>query len=91
MHHWSETEEERGGSHLKPDIIIRDFIPNKKAKELILLHEDDIHFNIIVHKTHNVYYNASQIRKHSNVQHNDNTTLFGDIISPQAAVHCSGS
>ena len=56
----------------------------KKTEELIPLHEEDIHFNIIVHKSHNTYSNLSRTQEHIKFQHKENTTIFGDDIHPKA-------
>ena len=48
------------------------------------LHEEDIHFNIIVHKSHNTYSNLNRIQDHIKLQHKENTTIFGDNIHPKA-------
>ena len=56
----------------------------KKTEELIPLHEEDIHFNIIVHKSHNTYSNLSRTQEHIKFQHKENTTIFGDNIHPKA-------
>ena len=62
VHHRIETEEEREGriqrarwTHIKPDTRIRETIPNERAEDLVLMHEDDVHYNLIVHKSHNAY------------------------------------
>ena len=87
VHHRVESEEEREGrllqarwTHLKPDIRIRECIPNEKAEELILLHEDDIHYNIIVHKDHNAYKTVTVEEKHIENDHGENMSIFGDKI-----------
>ena len=83
-HQKKETEEEKEGravrarwTNLKPDYRIKDD-SSEKAEELTLLHEDDIHYNIIVPKGHN-------ISKTDTVKENkDNTesTIFGDALRP---------
>ena len=62
VHGRVETEEEREGrtqrarwSVMRPDNRIKENIPNEKEEDLILIHEDDVHYNIIVHKSHNAF------------------------------------
>ena len=69
---------------LTPDSRIRESIPNEKAEELILLHEDEVHFNIIVHKSHNAFKRTNSFEKHAKSVHETNLTIFGDSNSPQA-------
>ena len=61
-------------SELKPDIRIKETIPNEKEAELILLHEDDIHYNLIVDANPNfmVHKPIKEPIK--------NTSLFRDIV-----------
>ena len=91
VHHRTETEEEREGrnnnvrwTHLTPDSRIRESIPNEKAEELILLHEDEVHFNIIVHKSHNAFKRTNSFEKHDKSVQEKNLTIFGDSNSSQA-------
>ena len=87
VHNKVETEEEREGriqrarwSELSPDNRIKDVIPNEKEEELILIHEDDIHYNLIVHKSHNAFKESSNI-EHMKKKHSNNTsTIFGDSL-----------
>ena len=82
-----ETEEESEGrvqrarwSEMIPDTRLRDIIPNEKAEELILLHEDDIHYNIIVHKSHNAFKTKNVENSIEKKHKDENLTLFGDIL-----------
>ena len=50
-----------------------------KAEELILLHDDDIYYNIIVHKTHNAFRRENIIREHKVIQDDKVETLFRDF------------
>ena len=91
VHHRSETEEEREcriqnvrWTQLTPDSRIRESIPNEKAEELILLHQDDVHFNIIVHKSHNAFKRVISVKEHGEIVHEDSLTIFGEINSPPA-------
>ena len=81
-HQRVESEEERESrvqkarwTLLQPDHRLKTH-SNEKAEELTLLHEDDIHYNIIVPKGHNVY----QTKDVKNNNKNKNTTIFGDEI-----------
>ena len=85
IHKRFESEEEKEGkiqrarwSELRPDTRIKEVIPNEKEEELILLHEDDIHYNIIVHKSHNVF----KTNLDKELMTNKQTTIFGDILQP---------
>ena len=91
VHHRVETNEEREGriqkarwTHLKPDQRIRETILNEKAEELILLHEGDVHYNIIVHKSHNAYKSVNSLKEHIEEDHSVKRTIFGDSNDPQA-------
>ena len=79
MHHRVETNEEREGriqkarwTHLKPDHRVKESIHNEKPEELILLHEDDVHYNIIVHKS------VNNFKEHIKEDHREMTTIFGE-------------
>ena len=52
-------------TEMRPDQSIRDTSISEKADELILLHENDVHYNIIVHKSHNVSKMESNIKEHT--------------------------
>ena len=89
VHHRTETEEEREGrinnvrwTHLTPDNRIGESLPNEKDEELILLHEDEVHFNIIVQKSHNAFKKVNCVKKSVISVHSE--TIFGDTnSSPQ--------
>ena len=83
VHHRAETYEEREGrkqnarwSEIKPDPRITDKTAAKNPEDLILLHEDDIHYNLIVHKSHNTVNNS----------HKGTETIFGEFLfkTPQS-------
>ena len=72
VHHKIETEEEMEGrrqkarwTEMRPDQSVRDTSISEKAEVLILLHENDVHYNIIVHKSHNVSKTESNIKEHT--------------------------
>ena len=86
MHKRFETSEEKEGrlqnarwSIITPDRRLIEQIPNEKEEELILLHEDDIHYNMIVHKSHNASKNKYE-GGHIQKQHREETTLSGDVL-----------
>ena len=87
VHHRAETPEEQEGrkqnarwTELKPDYRITDKSLAGFAEEVILLHEDNIHYNIIVHKNHNVSKENDSIKKHNENHKEGKETLFGDIL-----------
>ena len=43
-----------------------------------MLHEDDVHYNIIVHKSHNVYKSVNNFKEHIKEDHREMTTIFGE-------------
>ena len=57
---------------------------NEKAEELILLHEDEVQFTIIVHKSHNAFKKTNNFKTHTKSEHEGNVTLFDDINSSPA-------
>ena len=72
VHHRVETEEEKEGkkqkarwSEVRPDPRIRDTRSNDKAEELVLLHENDVHYNISVHKSRNTFKTETHMREHT--------------------------
>ena len=78
IHHKIETSEQREGrlqmarwTEIKPDIRVRETIPKEKVETLFLLHNDDIHYNMIVHRSHNAFHTENQMREH--VQENHKT------------------
>ena len=78
-----ETEEESEGrvqrarwSEMIPDTRLRDIIPNEKTEELVLLHEDDILYNIIVHKSHNAFKTKNMENSMKTKHQHENSTLF---------------
>ena len=90
IHHTMKSEEEMEGrihgarwTHLKPDSRIRTGIPNEKAEELIILHKDEIHYNIILHKSHNTCHGKNKMMKHKTDDHVEERTLFGDLLQPK--------
>ena len=90
VHHRIESEEERQGriqrarwTILKPDTRIRKDIPNERPEEMILLHEDDIHYNIILHKSHNTFKSKTDMAKHMVGEQKEEITIFGDKIQSQ--------
>ena len=57
VHNKTESEEEKEGklqksrwTQLRPDPRISQSNPNEKANKMVLLHEDDVHYNLIVTK-----------------------------------------
>ena len=71
VHHRVESEEEKElrvqrtrWTHLRPDNRIRESISDEKPEELVLLHEDEIHYNLIVHKSHTNFTNRDKFLKH---------------------------
>ena len=92
VHHRLESEEEREGriqgarwTNLKPDLRIKTTLPNERAEELILLHEDEIHYNIILHKSHNTFKSKTKHDKHTTAAHEEGRTLFGDLQQPKVS------
>ena len=90
VHHRKESVEEKEGriqgarwTHLKPDSRIRTDIPNEKAEELILLHEDETHYNIILHKSHTTFKSKNIFSEHKTEEHDKGKTLFGDYLQHQ--------
>ena len=86
VHMRFETKEEIEGrmqntrwSLITPDPRLKEIIPNEREEELILLHEDDIHYNMIVHKSHNASKNKYE-EEHKKKYHGEETTLFGDVM-----------
>ena len=72
VHHRIETEEEKEGrrqkarwTEMKPDTSRRDNSSNEKAEELILLHVNDVHYDLIVHKSHNAFKTESNMKEHT--------------------------
>ena len=64
IHNRLETEEEKEGrvqrarwSEMRPDPRLQEYILNEQPEELILLHEEYIHYNLIVHRSHNAFKN----------------------------------
>ena len=43
-----------------------------------------MHFNIIVHKSHNAFKKTNNFKKHTESEHEENVTLFGDFNSSPA-------
>ena len=87
VHHRAETEEEREGrrqkarwSELKPDYRIAHKSVAGNAEEMILLHEDDIHYNIIVHKSHNGVRRENGINEHESKHREDSESIFGERL-----------
>ena len=70
-------------SVITPDLRLKDISPNEREEELVLLHEDDIHYNIIVHKSHNASKNMYH-EEHNKKHHGEETTLFGDVIQQKS-------
>ena len=84
VHHRKETREEMEGrkqrarwSDIQPDSKVMNKTAINKAEELILLHEDDTHYNIIVHKSHNAFRRENTIKEQIK---NHEETLFGEFI-----------
>ena len=67
------------GSELKPDSRIKETISNEKEAELIMLHEDDIHYNLIIGETQSWLAKKPENEPLKN-SHHENTSLFGDIL-----------
>ena len=79
VHNRKESFEEREGrlqkarwTHLTPDYRIKDSSQSVKAEELTLIHEDEIHYNIMLPHNHSAFKNK---RTNHTVQE---TTLFGE-------------
>ena len=92
VHHRTESLEEKEGriqgarwTHLKPDSRIRTEVPNEKAEELILLHEDETHYNIILHKSHTIFKSKNTFNKHKTEEDNRGRTLFGDFLQQDSS------
>ena len=87
-HNRFETAEEIEGrlqrvrwTELRPDQRLIENSPNEKAENLLLIHEDDIHYNMIVNKCSNIFMKASQQKGHVQENHHkDNVTIFGDKL-----------
>ena len=91
VHHKIESDEEREGriqmarwTELKPDSRIRDTVPKEKAETLVLLHNDDIHYNMIVHRSHNAFHKDINPKEHIEKDHNKCQTIFGDSIGHES-------
>ena len=54
----------------------------EKAAKLTLLHDDDVHYNMIVHKSHNAFTIRDNIEEHHKNTHSE-TTIFGDVLQSQ--------
>ena len=87
VHHRAETEEEREGrrqkarwSELQPDYRIAHKSVAGNAEEMILLHEDNIHYNIIVHKSHNGVRRENGINEHEPKHREDSESIFGERL-----------
>ena len=85
-HHRTETQEAREGrrqnarwTELKPDLRISNNSAAEIPEELILLHEDDNHYNLIVHKNHNAFRKEEPLRKHMPNHKKHIETIFGDF------------
>ena len=90
VHNKIETREEREGrvkmarwTELKPDNRIRNIVPKEKEETLFLLHNDDIHYNMIVHRRNNAFNKEISIKEHMEKPHDNQKTIFGDIMKPQ--------
>ena len=86
-HHRAETHEEKEGriqnarwSELTPDPRIRDKISGEIQEELILIHKDDIHYNLIVHKSHNTFKTNDSKKDHISKHDEPKETIFGDLV-----------
>ena len=84
VHHRVESEEEKEGriqkarwTHLKPDKRIIQNVYDEKPEELVLLHDDEVHYNLIVHKNHNIYTRNDTFKKHIEKDHCDQKTNEG--------------
>ena len=42
---------------MRPDPRLQEYIPNENPEDLILLHEYDVHYKLIVHRSHNAFKN----------------------------------
>ena len=107
VHNKCESVEERESrlqrarwTELRPDQRIIQNSPTEKAEHLVLIHEDDIHYNLIVNKCHNIFKNTIKQSEHIPKNHNtDNVTIFGEVIQPKdlqtwaqkTGVFCPGS
>ena len=70
----------RRWSELKPDPRIKEKTATNEGEELILLHEDNIPYNIIVHKTHNAFRREGVMKKQNKYKKEKVETLFGDFV-----------
>ena len=84
VHNRIESEEEKEGriqrarwTHLKPDKRIIKNVFDEKPEELVLLHDDEVHYNLIVHKSHNTYKKKDIFKKHIEQVHEDQQNSDG--------------
>ena len=90
VHNKIETREEREGrvkmarwTELKPDNRIRNIVPKEKEETVFLLHNDDIHYNMIVHRSHNAFNKENSFKEHIEKPHDSQKNIFGDTMKPQ--------
>ena len=76
VHHRVESDDEKEGriqktrwTHLRPDNRIRESIYNEKPEEIVLMHEDEVHYNLIVHKSHTTFTSRDKFMKHIKNDH----------------------
>ena len=68
---------------MRPDPRLQEYILNEQPEELILLHEEYIHYNLIVHRSHNAFKNTV-LKKPMEKDHKEqNQTIFGDVLNSQ--------